>query len=446
MSRKMKDSGVKWIGEIPSHWEVRKLKSIAKRITDYVASGSFASLNKNVTYLDEPDYAMLVRTVDLSKKTNKKPIYINKHAYDFLSNSNLFGGELILPNIGSVGSVYYFEPMYKRSSLAPNAILVDMKGINKFFYYLFLSPLVSNALKHLGNDAVQEKFNKTQLRQFKVINPPIEEQQKIANFLDEKVSQIDTIIEKTKQSIEELKKYKQALITETVTKGLDPNVEMKDSGIEWVGEIPKHWEIRRLRDISIITRGTVDKSKEKNEIPVYLVQYTNVYYKREQKINDDDYLPITVSENEYKKYKVRKGDILLTASSETKDDIGHSTVIVEDLPNHVFGSDIIRIRIPNKIVDLNYKKYFMENYYYLAKFDKLSRGITRFRFGMDQFKSLKYVIPPIEEQVKIAKYLDNITNHINQLICNKEKLINELESYKKSLIYEYVTGKKEHSC
>ncbi|MCI9296691.1 MAG: restriction endonuclease subunit S, partial [Lachnospiraceae bacterium] len=125
---KYKDSGKEWIGKIPEHWERRKLSSIAKRITDYVASGSFASLNENVQYLDEPDYAMLVRTVDLSgTSADALKVYVDKHSYDFLNNSNLFGGELILSNIGSVGSVFIYEPMYQRATLAPNAILIDME-------------------------------------------------------------------------------------------------------------------------------------------------------------------------------------------------------------------------------------------------------------------------------------------------------------------------------
>lgn len=433
MSRKMKDSGIEWIGEIPSHWSVRRLKNVLierNEKNNPVKTDFILSLIKEkgvIPYSEKGD----IGNKSKENLTEYKLAYPN----DIVLNSmNIIIGSVGISNyFGAVSPVYYTLRLRSKND-SP-----------KYFNYIFQTSAFQKSLIGLGNGILEHRMRiqMSKLNTVLLPYPSYEEQQKIANFLDEKVSHIDTIIEKTKQSIEELKKYKQSLIAETVTKGLDPNVEMKDSGIEWVGEIPKHWEIRRLRDISIITRGTVDKSKKKNEIPVYLVQYTNVYYKREQKINDDDYLPITVSENEYKKYKVRKGDILLTASSETKDDIGHSTVIVEDLPNHVFGSDIIRIRIPNKIVDLNYKKYFMENYYYLAKFDKLSRGITRFRFGMDQFKSLKYVIPPIEEQVKIAKYLDNITNHINQLICNKEKLINELESYKKSLIYEYVTGKKE---
>ena len=136
--REMKDSGVEWIGEIPEDWCVVKLNHLANKITDYVASGSFASLNANVQYLDAPDYAMLVRTADLSG-TKDKRVYINESAYHFLSNSNLFGGEVILSNIGSVGNVFLYESMYERASLAPNAIMIDGCPNNKYVYYWFVS-------------------------------------------------------------------------------------------------------------------------------------------------------------------------------------------------------------------------------------------------------------------------------------------------------------------
>lgn len=431
MSRKMKDSGVKWIGEIPSHWEVRKLKSIAKRITDYVASGSFASLNKNVTYLDEPDYAMLVRTVDLSKKTNKKPIYINKHAYDFLSNSNLFGGELILPNIGSVGSVYYFEPMYKRSSLAPNAILVDMKGINKFFYYLFLSPLVSNALKHLGNDAVQEKFNKTQLRQFKVINPPIEEQQKIANFLDEKVSQIDTIIEKTKQSIEELKKYKQALITETVTKGLDPDVEMKDTGINWLGNIPIHWKVSKMKHIFEIKKDIA------NKLGYNVLSVTQQGLKIKDIESNEGQLS-----SDYSKYQIVEiNDFVMNHMDLITGWVDYSKYVGVTSPDYrVF-------RFKNNInYNHDYFKYLLQSCYLNRIFYAYGHGVSnlgRWRLPTDEFLNFYVPVPNVDEQDKIADFLNKKIEIIDRLVRKKEEMVKETEKYKKSLIHEYVTGKKE---
>ena len=136
----MKDSGIEWIGEIPKEWELNKINRIFNTITDYVASGSFADLAKNVIYLDFPNYARLIRTVDISRKReNIQPVYINEDSYNFLKNSNLFG-ELILPNIGaSVGDVYLVPKLYEKMSLAPNLIMLKTNQKIRYYYYFFLS-------------------------------------------------------------------------------------------------------------------------------------------------------------------------------------------------------------------------------------------------------------------------------------------------------------------
>ncbi len=214
---KLKDSGIKWVGKIPEHWNVSKMKYACSKITDFTASGSFADLAANVTYLDSPDYAMLIRTADLSKKREVQPIYIDKHAYEYLSNSNLFGGEILLSNIGSVGDVYYFEPLYEKCSLAPNAIMAISKKSSRYLYYFLSMPSATEELRQIGGNAVQQKFNKTQLRQLACIAPPFEEQKAIASCLDEKCSEIDSAIEDKQKQLETLEDYKKSLIFEYVT-------------------------------------------------------------------------------------------------------------------------------------------------------------------------------------------------------------------------------------
>lgn len=191
-----KDSGVAWIGEVPKHWEVKKMNYHCSTITDFVASGSFADLRKNVLYLDEPDYAMLIRTADLSSNDRKlPPVYISKCSYEFLSNSNLFGGEVVLPNIGaSIGNVYMVPKLYKHMSLAPNAIMVKSYGNDRFLYYYFKSKPGVDSLMLIGMAAAQDKFNKTELRSLKVLVPPLGEQVAIATYLDTHCAKIDNLI------------------------------------------------------------------------------------------------------------------------------------------------------------------------------------------------------------------------------------------------------------
>ena len=188
------------------------IKHICPVVTDYVASGSFADLAKNVEYLDYPEYAMLVRTIDISNKGYKsEPVYINESAYKFLKNSNLFGGELILPNIGaSVGDIYIVPKLYEKMSLAPNSIMIKTNQNDKYYYYYFLSEFGRYSLINLSQSAAQPKFNKTDFKKLKVLYPPIEEQNNIVRFLDKKNKDIDYLIELKNKKIEELQQYKQS--------------------------------------------------------------------------------------------------------------------------------------------------------------------------------------------------------------------------------------------
>lgn len=431
MAREMKDSGIEWIGVIPKDWEIRKLSDMASRITDFVASGSFASLKENVTYLDEPNYAMLIRTADISGRSNLSHIYIDEITYSFLKNSNLFGGELILPNIGSVGDVYIYEPIYKHASLAPNSILVDMKDSNRFYYYWLLNPVVNNALKNIGSDSVQAKFNKTQLRQFRVVRPSIIEQQKIAYFLDQKVSHIDNILEKTKQSIEEYKKYKQGLITEVVTKGLDKNVKMKDSGIEWNRKIPIHWNTIASRRVFCERKGKAQfglrqlTSSQKHGI-LYQEDFMQMENQKVVLVDKDFSILKQVEPNDF-----------VISMRSFQGGLEYSTL------KGCISSAYVMI-IPGKEVYPPFYKWLFKSAKYinaLQSTSNLIRDGQALRFS--NFAQIPLFIIPLEEQREIAEYLDKKTLEIDNLIETKKFLLNELENYKKSVIYEYVTGKRE---
>ena len=218
-SAPMRNSGIDWIGEIPEHWGMQKMNRICSIITDFVASGSFESLRLNVPYLDEPDYAMLVRTADLSGSARSSgKVYISKDSYDFLRNSNLYGGEIVLPNIGaSVGDVYIVPHLYEHMSLAPNSIMFKTVYCDKYYYYYYFSKAGKESIFDINKSTAQGKFNKTELRNVVVCVPPISEQQQIATYLETKCSKIDSLIALKQAKIEELKEYKKSIIYEYVT-------------------------------------------------------------------------------------------------------------------------------------------------------------------------------------------------------------------------------------
>ncbi len=440
MTRIMKDTNIEWIGTIPEDWEVRKLSSIAETITDFVASGSFASLNENVEYLDEPDFARLIRTVDLTGKSSVKPVYINQHAYQYLSNSNLFGGELILSNIGSVGNVYMYVPMYERASLAPNAIMIRMKENNRFYYYWFLNPLVNEALKLIGSNNVQCKFNKTQLRKFLVVHPSVEEQIKISGILDILIQEIDNIIIKTLDTIENYKKYKQTIITEAVTKGIFPDIKLIDKGIIHIEKAPEHWEVSKLRFLGTLQNG-ISKSSEYFGSGYPFVNYGDVYRNYA--------LPANVSglaessESDRKVYSVKEGDVLFTRTSETIEEVGFASTCLKTIENSIFSGFVIRFRPNTDRLHANFSKYYFRSEVHRKFFVKEMNLVTRASLSQELLKKLPVLIPPMKEQIEISEYLDGKCSEIDKLITKKEHIIQELGLYKKALIYEYVTGKKE---
>ena len=433
-----KDSGIEWIGEIPAHWYVDKFSRVFKKITDYVASGSFADIDANVHYLDEPDYAMLVRTADLSGTKDKK-VYIDEHAYNYLSNSNLFGGELILSNIGSVGNVYIYEPMYEKSSLAPNAIMLDGSTNNKFMYYWLLSPLTNEELKKLGGNAVQLKFNKTQLRQFKALCPPKQEQQKIADYLDKKCGEIDRVVETEKSVIEKLKEYKQSIITEAVTKGLDKSTPLKDSGIEWIGKIPQHWEVIKLKKtISLI--ADIDHYMPDTTDTGYSYLMTGDLKDVASKIDFENCKHI--SESDYKNLSKKIHPILDDVIFARYATIG--TVCYVDIQRDFLVSySCLTIRPDSKKLFGKFLYYYLMSDTFKIEVSQYINSNTQSNVGLDSLQKVYMVLPDKNEQQQIAKYLDKKCSEIDKAIADKEQVIEKFTEYKKSLIYECVTGKRK---
>ena len=325
-------------------------------------------------------------------------------------------------------------------SLSQNCLIMKkIKKCNlKFFYYILL-PLFSYE-KSLIPTYMQPSLRMEDLKKYKFFIPSLEEQERIANYLDKKVADIDLIIEKTKTTIEDYKKYKQSIITEAVTKGLNPDVEMKDSGIEWIGQIPKHWKIRKLRFIGTCQNG-ISKSAEYFGKGFPFVSYGDVYKNYELPLPTN---LVESNEKDRELYSVKYGDVFFTRTSETIEEIGFTSTCLKSIENAVFAGFIIRFR-PFTLNELypNFSKYYFRSNIHRKYFVKEMNLVTRASLSQELLKKLPVILPSLEEQKEIAGYLDKKVVEIDNLIAKKESLISEMEEYKKSLIYECVTGKKE---
>lgn len=423
MNREMKDSGVEWIGQIPEGWKNIKLKSYFS-----FEKGKNASLYTQ-EYLGQNQGIYPV----YSGQTENNGIMGKIDSYDYEIEECLFtttvGAKVMTPKV-----------LNGKFSLSQNCLIMKkIKKCNlKFFYYVLL-PLFSYE-KSLIPVYMQPSLRMEDLKKYRFFIPLLEEQEKIANYLDKKVADIDLIIEKTKITIEDYKKYKQSIITEAVTKGLNPNVEMKDSGIEWIGQIPKHWEIKKLRFLGNCQNG-ISKSSEYFGKGFPFVSYSDVYRNYELPF------PINLVESNEKDrelYSVKYGDVFFTRTSETIEEIGFSSTCLKSIENAVFAGFTIRFR-PFNLIELypNFSKYYFRSNIHRKYFVKEMNLVTRASLSQELLKKLPVILPPIEEQQQIAKYLDKKVFEIDNLISKKESLISEMEEYKKSLIYECVTGKKE---
>ena len=329
----------------------------------------------------------------------------------------------------NAGTVFLREGKYNCTNIC-GTLLPKTKDNN--LHYLKYS-LAHVAIYHKRADTNGYKIMSNEMAEIEIPLPDKRIQKNIATFLDGKTAQIDSIIENTKQSIIEFKKYKQALITETVTKGLNPEVQMKDSGIEWIGEIPEQWHVSKLKRFSNIRYGLGEPPKlSEDGLPI--IRATNI---ERGKIVTNNLIKAKIEDIPSAKDVVLKhGDILIVRSGAYAGDVA---LVSQEWEGTLAGYDMII-----SLFDINPKftsyallsDYILKAQLYLSRMRSAQPHLNAADVGKVQI-----VVPSLSEQQQIADYLDEKCAHIDSLIADKEKLIREFEDYKKALIYEYVTGK-----
>ena len=426
--REMKNSGVAWIGDVPENWEtipnkylMRKVKAICQKYS-----------NENVLSLTMNG----VIKRDLDNPSGKMPSTFDGYQFVYAGNllMCLFDIDVTPRCIGLIENDGITSPAYSQFELKRNAF-------NRYYYYYYLYLDNKKELLHLAKN-LRHSFTEEQFGQISTVVPPIEQQHLIANQLDFFCKKVEDLISNQEQQIEKLKQYKQSLITEVVTKGLNPDVPMKDSGVKWIGQIPEEWNLTSVRYIGSLQNG-ISKSGEAFGTGYPFVCYGDIYKNYE--------LPTMVAglvetnEKEREQYSVEYGDVFFTRTSETIEEVGFSCVCKQTISNATFAGFVIRMRpykADEKILT-NFAKYYFRGSQIRAYLVKEMNLVTRASLGQTLLKGMSVTIPPKEEQQKIATYLDNKCAKIDRLIAIKQEKIDKLNDYKKSLIYEYVTGKRE---
>lgn len=414
---KMKDSGVVWIGEVPSEWDIIKIKHPLKerkeknypKKTDNILS---LLKDRGVIPYDEKG--------DIGNKS-KDNIEDYKLAYpnDIVLNSmNIIIGSVGLSRyFGAVSPVYY--TLYNR--YPDNSI--------EYFNYIFQTEQFQKSLIGFGNGILAHRMRipMQRLNTFMIPYPAKSVQHSIASYLNQEISLIDCTIYKTNELIKEYRNYMQSLITETVLRGLNPHVKMKDSIIAWIRNIPSHWEIRLAKHV--LTKLQREKKKNGNTV---ICSNTG----KSKLLNSGDRTGlISLTQHDYQGVEV--GDLLIHGM-----DTWHGAIA---LSMHE-GDCTSVVHVCDSRESKTYISYFLKMLAIMNVYKVISNGV---RQNTSDFRSwskvgeIEMLIPPIEEQEKIGDFLDKKIEEIERLIYLKEKTIVELDSYKKALIYECVTGKKE---
>ena len=416
------ETGYEWIGKIPSSWELSRVGKYFTERSEKVDDVTYPPLSVTMN-------GIVDQLSDVAKSNdNDNRKLVKKDDFVINSRSDRKGSSGIAPRDGSVSLINIV--------LAPKNI--DPKYIeNLFKSYYFKEEYFRNG------KGIHWDLWTTRWEQFKNISipiPPIEEQKLISRYLDKKTNQIDSLVENIQKKIELLKEQRTSLINHYVTKGLDPNVEIKDSGVEWIGEIPKHWGVTRLKHISQVSLSSVDRHEHDDELKVNICHYPDVY-KNEYITTQTDLPSGTCSESEFLKFALRDGDVLLTKDSESPDDIGIPTFVRGSLENTVCGYHLGVIRSSSGKIHSNYLYRFIESKSAKDYFFTKSSGITRFGLGKGSIENLTIPLPPQDEQIKIAKKIDYTSDKLSKISENLLIKIYLLKEYRQSLISSVVTGK-----
>ena len=410
MTRAMKDSGIEWIGEIPKDWGYVPLKAYYE-----FEKGKNAALYTQ-EYIGENEGPYPV----YSGQTQDEGIMGRVNSYDYDIKKCLFtttvGAKVMTPKI-----------LTGRFCLSQNCLIMKQiqQVYDNFIYYLLI-PLF-DYYKSLIPTYMQPSLRIEDLKSYRFYLPSIPEQQKIADFLDEKCSHIDSVLEKVRASIDEYKQLKQSVITQAVTKGIRPNRPMKDSGIEWIGEIPQDWKVIKGKNVLELL------SKPVKETDTVITCFRDGEVTLRSKRREDGF---TISLQEIGYQGIDIGDLVVHGMDGFAGAIGISD-------SRGKGTPVLSVLDSKQ--NKKYLMYYLRAMAFNGVFIALSTGI-RVRScdtSWNKLKNLPYPIPTEDEQVEIVAYLDDKCSEIDKLITKKEQLIAELETYKKSLIYEYVTGKKE---
>ncbi len=422
----MKDSGIPWLGQIPEHWETKRLGILYTQRNEKVSDKDFPPLSVTMKgILPQLETAAKTNDGDNRKLVRKGDFAIN-------SRSDRRGSCGISSLDGSVSLI--------------NTVLFPHEDMSASYYnWLFHTSLFADEFYRWGHGIVDDLWTTrwSEMKNIHVPYLPLPEQKAIAEYLDGKCAEIDELIGVEERMMAELQAYKQSLITETVTKGLNPAAPLKDSGIPLVGQIPSNWNTVAIKNTA---KGRNTSFVDGDWIESDVIEEEGIRYLTTGNVGAGEYKEQGagyISETTFQKLnctEVFAGDLLISRLNEP---IGRTCIVPDLGVRMIVAVDVVIYRPNEELYDKRFVVYFMNCVPYAENAKTLSRGSTMQRISRTTLGAIKIAVPPLPEQKAIAEYLDGKCAEIDALAEVKRRKTEELKEYKKSLVYEYVTGKRE---
>lgn len=412
---KYQKSEIDWLWEdIPAAWYIKRIKELA-----FLQSGD----------------GIISEQIDTE---GSYPVFGGNGLRGYYTNYTNDGSHILIGRQGALcGNINYASGKFWASE---HAVVVYLKrSINMKWFGELLK--VMN-LNQYSLAAAQPGLAMDKIKRLMIPVPTLPEQNAIADYLETKTAQIDRQIDLLGKKATQYGKLKQSLINETVTRGLDKSVPMKESGVDWFGEVPAHWGLKRLKELVSIQNSNVDKKSHNEEIAVRLCNYVDVY--KNEFITgklSQDFMWATADESEIKKFGIKKNDLLITKDSETADDIAIPALATETLDGVLCGYHLAQIRANPKNLLGSYLFRLFQSKSYGHRFETSAKGITRVGLGQSAIADAITPVPPLAEQQAIAAYLDEKTAHMDLIVTAINSKIEKLKDLRKTLINNVITGK-----
>ena len=425
----MKDSGVEWLGQVPAHWDIVPNRALFEEVRER----------------DHPEAAMLSVTIAsgvirqhslLAQSSKKDGSNQDKSAYKYVRPGDIAYNKMRAWQ-GALG-------VSAHEGIISPAYVVERPrmGLGRYFHYLMRTPAFAREAERWSYGITSDMWS-LRPEHFRMIYscfPPRAEQVRIVRFLDRTDTHIEQCIQKKDKFVKLLHEHREAVINHAVTRGLDATVHLNASGIEGLGDVPSHWSVRRLRNTCLMRVSNVDKHKRDDELPVRLCNYVDVY-KNDRIDSKLNFMHATATIDEIERFRLRRGDVLITKDSETWNDIGVPALVEDSHDDLLCGYHLALLRPIRKHINSMYLFYALQTACVSRQFHVAANGVTRFGLSHNAIKSVWIPVPPLTEQVAIASFLDRVSSDIDEAIKSAQQEISLLREYRTRLIADVVTGK-----